>query len=394
MNSSAKAPLSGYLYQIRYALLESIKKVKTLDRFDVYIEKDDDVAFYNDNGNNDVQQVKQHKQGHILSSASVDLWKTIGIWINILKSPSNTNDLSFYLVTTSEVSPNSAPYFLKTDCSRSTEHAMVELINTARTSQSIDNAKSYKAFIDLDLEMKRRLVSRIYILADNGNIIDLMNELKQELYYSSPRGFIDSLVQRLEGWWNSRVIEMIHSGIDEPIRSVEIDAKIESLSDQLKQDNLPIDYELLNADINGSEYYDRIFVNQLKIIGIANPSRILKAIRNYYFAFNQRTNWVTEHLIDFDELVRYEHTLIDEWDTRFQIMLDNLGESTAEEKMCEDAKQIYIWVETGDLAKIRSRMDEVNISRGSYQILSDSLKIGWHPKFRDRIRNLLNNSEL
>lgn len=394
MNSSAKAPLSGYLYQIRYALLESVKKVKTLDRFDVYIEKDDDVAFYKDNGNNDIQQVKQHKQGHILSNASVDLWKTIGIWINILKSPDNTNDLSFYLVTTSEVSPNSAPFFLKTGCSRCIEQAMVELINTARTSQSIDNAKSYKAFNDLDLEMKRRLVSRIYVLGDNGNIIDLMNELKQELYYASPRGFIDSLVQRLEGWWNSRVIEMIHSEIDEPIRSVDIDAKIESLSDQLKQDNLPIDYELLNADINGSEYYDRIFVNQLNIIGIVNPSRILKAIRNYYFAFNQRTNWVTEHLINFDELVIYERTLIDEWDSRFQIMLDNLGESTAEEKMCEGAQQIYIWVETGDLAKIRSRVDEVNISRGSYQILSDSLKIGWHPKFRDRIRNLLDSREL
>lgn len=165
--------------------------------------------------------------------------------------------------------------------------------------------------------------------------------------------------------------------------------KIESLSDQLKLDNLPLDYDLLNEEIDKSDFSERLFVKQLELIGIVNPKRVIRAVRDYFFAFTQRTKWVDEHLVVFSELDRYEHTLIDEWDIRFQIMLDNLKDVVSEEKHCESARRIYEWVETEDLHRIRNRVNEPIFARGSYQILADNLSVGWHPQFQERLKHLI-----
>lgn len=389
MNSSAKAPLCGYLYQIRYTLLESIKKVGNMERFDIYIEKDDDASFCDGAGINTIQQIKQHKHGHSLNNTSADLWKTIRIWIGLIRKHVDLTDTYFFLVTTSNIAPNTAPHYLKSNDCRDTEKALIELVDVASRSRSLENAIAYKEFMELGDETKRNLIDRITMLSDNSDIIGLENEIKIKLYYACPRGHIDSFFQRLEGWWHKLVIDRIVSDNDDPINSIDLDRKIESLSDQFKQDNLPIDYDLLSESIDNSQFSDSFFVKQLELIGVTRPRRVFKAIRNFYFAFNQRTRWITEQLVRNSELERYEKTLIDEWDTRFLIMLDEIGDCNAEKKMCEAAKKLYEWVETGELARIRDRVDEQNIARGSYQILADGFKVGWHPQFKERLKDIL-----
>jgi len=70
-----------------------------------------------------------------------------------------------------------------------------------------------------------------------------------------------------------------------------------------------------------------------------------------------------------------------------------LGNIATEEAKKASAQALYRWVETGILPQIRSNITEPSIARGSYQILSDAKRVGWHLEFRERLQQLLEDQE-
>lgn len=117
--------------------------------------------------------------------------------------------------------------------------------------------------------------------------------------------------------------------------------------------------------------------------------RIFHAIRNYYRAFEQRSRWIREDLLHIGELGKYEDKLIEEWEITFEQKKDELGESASEAEKKKIARQVYRWIESGDLYNIRPGIQDKSISRGSYQMLSDELKVGWHLEFKERLKELI-----
>ena len=57
---SAIPALTGYLYQCRYALLESLRRLRDEMEFQVYIETLDDIEFKPDSGSMELLQTKHH----------------------------------------------------------------------------------------------------------------------------------------------------------------------------------------------------------------------------------------------------------------------------------------------------------------------------------------------
>ena len=161
---------------------------------------------------------------------------------------------------------------------------------------------------------------------------------------------------------------------------------------QFKEDNLPVDDDIMRATVDASGYLGRAFVEQLKLIGV-NQNRVVHAIRNYYRAFEQRSRWMREDLLYVGDLDRYEDRLIEEWDLMFQQMRDELGEDAADEAMTRAAQDLYKWVETGTHHVIRPAVTEPAIARGTYQMLADDLRVGWHLEFRERLQALLAATE-
>ena len=79
--SAASAAL-GYLYQVRSALLWTLRRMKTDADFAVGVETLDDVAFETTGGEpRELLQTKHHRrtQGS-LTDGSVELWKTLRVW--------------------------------------------------------------------------------------------------------------------------------------------------------------------------------------------------------------------------------------------------------------------------------------------------------------------------
>jgi len=82
----ATASMLGYLYQVRLALLDSLRRLRRLGTFSVSIETLDDVAFEKQGSPTELLQTKHHidRQAN-LSDASPDVWKSLRVWVDALQ---------------------------------------------------------------------------------------------------------------------------------------------------------------------------------------------------------------------------------------------------------------------------------------------------------------------
>ena len=114
------------------------------------------------------------------------------------------------------------------------------------------------------------------------------------------------------------------------------------------------------------------------------------AVNDYYRAFNQRASWVRNNLLYIDELDKYERRLVDEWEHEFAIMADELEENPnpEEAEKIKAGKKLLAKIEEKDI-RIREKCQEAFVMRGSYHILADQRKVGWHIDFEERLKQLL-----
>ena len=390
--SAAPAAL-GYFYQCRYALLEALRRLPVGDRVCIGIETLDDVVFETDGSAVEILQTKHHINEHAtLTDASPDLWKTLRIWIEGRSDGSIPQDAKFFLITTALCSDGTAAAYLRPD-DRDEKKAIERLAATVSSSTSETNAPAYQAFKELDGDARAILMKAVTVLDASPSIGQLDDRLRQAVFYAVERRFLDSYLQRLEGWWYRRVVNHLLDRNAAPILGEELEAEASRIRDQFKEESLPVDDEIMRASVDANGYMDRPFVEQLNLIGV-NQNRVLHAIKNYYRAFEQRSRWMREDLLHVGELDRYEERLIEEWDLLFQQMRDELGDDVAEDVKKRAAKELYKWVEIGAHHLIRPAVTEPAIARGTYQMLADDLRVGWHLEFRERLQALLLEMEV
>jgi hypothetical protein len=352
----------------------------------------DDVVFETDGSDVDILQTKHHINAEAtLTDASPDLWKTLRIWIEGQADGTIPRDAQFFMVTTALCPDGTVAAYLRPE-GRDEKKALERLAATVSTSTSSTNAPAYRAFTSLDDDRRLRLAKAVRVLDGSPSIRQLDDPLRQAVFFAVQRRFLDSYLERLEGWWYGRVLRHLTDDSAAPILGEEIESEANRIRAHLSDESLPVDDDIMQATVGASGYMDRPFVGQLNIIGV-NQNRVLHAIRNYYRAFEQRSRWMRENLLYVGELDRYEERLVEEWDLLFQQMRDDLGDTAAEDEMTRAAQVLYKWVETGAHNPIRRGVTEPAIARGTYQMLADDLRVGWHLEFRERLQALLSTAE-
>jgi len=323
----------GYLFQCRYALLGSLRKLRMNQEFTVSMETLDDVVFEQEGKPLELLQTKHHCNKEAdLTDASPDLWKSIRIWCKEMKEGKIPEGSTFFLITTAQASTGSAAHYLKADASRNTAKAIERLNATATTSTSQTNKLAYEAFCSLDPDRRTKLVNSAIVIDRTPLITDLDKIIRQEVCWFVRPKFRDSYLQRLEGWWFQKAIKHLARKDSEFILSEDLLEEAYYLQEQFKQDSLPIDDEIMEEAVADSDYQDMVFVHQLHLIEIGNP-RIFYAIRNYFRAFEHRSRWVREDLLIVSDLDRYENRLVEEWDLLYQRMLEKLGKNAGREAL-------------------------------------------------------------
>lgn len=358
---------------------------------EVSIECLDDIALHKDGTAIELLQTKHHiDRVASLSDASSDLWKTLRVWSEAASAdPSLPSRAKLVLVTTGRIPDGSAASKLRPLQAyskaekRDVKQAQEILTNVAGSSENQDLKSAFSAFLNLLPQMRSSLLSAIEVVDGQPLLADLDEELEESLRLLAPRGKSGAARELLEGWWWPRVCIALSA---KPVKTIAISAletKLDDIRDALKRDALVADFEHLNPSAEEVAEYDGFpFVRQLEAIGLAD-NRIGWAKRDYYRAFAQRSKWTREHVVLDDELERFESTLIEEWEPRFDAMcVINTKGNNDKATLMQAGQELYYWAETEARFPFRSLTTRF-LSVGSYHILANNMRIGWH---RDYIK--------
>ena len=157
-------------------------------------------------------------------------------------------------------------------------------------------------------------------------------------------------------------------------------AKIYEITRQYGDDNLPIEFwdleEVEEAELDPK---DRVFLEQLRLLQYQSATLCL-ALKDYYKASMQRSSWLRQGLVYANELDTYEHRLTDAWEHAFAQMQEDLtdyGIPTEQEKINAGKK------------RIRQGVNAPYVMQGTYHHLANSLTIGWHIDFFEKLKHIL-----
>jgi hypothetical protein len=387
----------GYLYQSRLALLRLLELPEDTA---VFLEKDDDLDFVDSDGRKSLASLKHKAQGDRLTDLSTDFWKSIRIWLARYKRDGRgASNLRFFLFTTGTV-PDSS--FLK-GFLRTQAHAGDEANTLAeQAADALSRSKSdlvgriADEFDKLTSIEKQDFLARILILDGSPRIERIPEVIKDRYMRSIRREHRSAVFERLEGWWNDEVIKQLTGIRDEGIFNNEVSDKFSALAEEYKLDNLPITFRGKKpAGEIDTESDPRAFVVQLREIGVSS-SRIRNAILDYYRAFEQRSQWVRENLLVSGEIESYEDRLVDEWTRYRDVVFEDLDDNSAEDVLQKAGRELYKWADmlSGNIEslRIRTRVTEPYVTRGSFHILADAApqpRVYWHPRFLERVGRVL-----
>jgi len=379
---AAIEPALGYFYQIRYGLYLLLTSKKIEDA-KLLIESLDDIEIKTNDEVN-LFQTKYHlKQDTNLTDRSSDFWKTIRVWSEQIKSNLiKVDETIFSLVTTQSISDNSIMLDIKNK--NDVDDILNKLKSIADETTNQTNQKGYNAFKALKYEDQKALIENMHIVDSSLDFDSIDILIKKEFRLFVLPNQIEPFTERLEGWFfRNCILHLLNQ--KEYISFEEIQKQIWHIIDSFKHDNLPVDFPA--KIIPNQEELQAIttmkFYKQLNLIDLS-PRLCENAISNYYRAFNQRSKWLKDDLLNPQEEIDYDLKLIDDWEQKFDLLLDETDELTDEQKK-EHGNRFYKQYQIDQIPDItiRDRFQGNYVVLGSFQMLADKLKVGWHPEFKN-----------
>lgn len=295
----ASASMLGYLYQIRFGLYLSLKKLPEVDdpeQFNLSIETLDDVAFDEQGTAIELLQTKFHGSPGNLTNRSADIWKTIRVWIEAIKNDEVVlGKVMLTLVTTQSLPENSIAYYLSTESGRDTNKAL-NLMLEISAEKNITNQEGYAAFQSLSKAQKESLVNNIYVIGRSDNLLQIRSKICRYGRQYVASEWVNAFVDRIEGVWFKWCIEALSKVPSGVINLGDVQELADRIRPEYTTTNLPAEFTDALPDILEINQDTRIFVQQLRLFN-APKSMMELAILNYFRAFEQRTKWTSDGLL-------------------------------------------------------------------------------------------------
>ena len=378
---TAAGPMTGYLFQARYALLRGLEEVRHHPGHSLSIERFDDVAFEDAGRPIELIQTKHHARRGDVSDTSVDLWKTLNIWIpRTVADPTDADSTRLVFLTTSIAPEGSALSLLRhADHSRDEPRAADLLVSAATTSQNQSTAAARNAFLALTPAARRLLVHNIWVFDKAPTLLDVRDEIESILHYSAPSDQIANLTDQLEGWWLNRVVSALSDAHSATIPLASIHNKVSELRERFKLGGLALDETIETMPpVLELPKDDRTFIRQMHLVAVSEEE-VRATVHDYYRAYEQRSRWARENLLLDGETDRYDRSLRDVWHRRFLACTSDItGDCDSPTKEAR-GRAVFRWAR--EYQKLLRNRDEIWLSSGSLQMLADEVRVGWHPNF-------------
>lgn len=385
----ASSSAIGYLYQTDWALLELLRGARDRPDQSMTIELFDDVAWEKNGEVQELLQLKHHQQSAgSLSDMSVDLWKTLKVWLD---SPplADTGGPLLTLLTTSASGTNTAASYLGPGNDRDPVLALDLLNAAASNSTSTATSVARSSWLETPHSTRISMVERIRILGGAIRIEDIEACVRTEISWALPIGQEETFLGLFWQWWRRVALDLLQKKRAR-VNVLEAQQQVQAIRDLFLPDNLPTLVELsqIDEDTLIRSHDTHIFLQQLRWVNVGT-THLRKAVGDYYRAVTQTTEWIDRSLIGLNELRIFEDNLVDEWERAYADMMEDLGEHADDAVRADVGRELWRKLRDSTAVAVRSRYTDTFFARGKRHELADRHLIGWHPDFEDRVRTLL-----
>jgi len=393
---AAEAAALGFYYQTLFALLTLVKEGN--DDATVAIERLDDVELVAD-GNTLLYQLK-----HSISAtpppvtlASRALWKTLKVWIDAL--PELTLfETTLHLVAVGSI-PEDSPLraLLEAGSDRSelvaamtteAQRVVDARVAAAHEKKKLpfgDRADGCEAFLALTETERDNLVCRIQIQPQSLTVAQIEDRIADHLKML-PTEHRALVAERLVGWWDRQIIYSLCGKRNRVITRIELQQQISSIIGDIEAERLVPDF---NTVLPPDTYQpDGMLMRQINLVEGAQ-SDIIRAIREEWRAREQRAKWVDANTAMASRINDHDLVLQEEWSDRHMQMAEACLESDGKQK-CQLGLGLLRWTHErapNEVPPIGDGWSAPYYVRGSYQVLAIDLQVGWHPDYRDLLKD-------
>ncbi|MFF2271594.1 ABC-three component system protein [Agromyces sp. NPDC058136] len=388
VSHDASGSAIGYIYQVRWALLELIRGSNTRPDMSLTLERFDDVAWEDSGGNpTELLQLKHHKHKNgSLTDKSADLWRTLKVWMDDPRLR-NSEGPELSIVTTATAPSGSAAALLRDDAERNVVAAAQLLEKAARSStEKLKTAVARAQWLKLTESERLGILQRVHVLDNHARIEDLDAALEDSLWLAAPQGRAADFLAVLDAWWLRVSVDLLRKA-RKSIRAGELKAKLDDIRDGFQPDNLITTVPRIKGDEVMDLYGSRPFVHQLQWID-ASPVMLTHAVADFHRAVAQTTHWVDRNLIEMSEFDDFKDALADEWELAYDDMMQDLPDSASDEDRSKAGNALYRRLRDSTAVQVRPRYTEVYYARGIRHELADGCTKGWHPDFEQMVKTL------
>lgn len=384
---SAKDIYLAYVYQSMQAL--SLLLSAQADDILVRLEAEDDLTLIKPDSLT-LGQVKHTKTPISLKSA--DLWRTLRIWCEYIQIHGTSNNYFILLTTSAIQKTNILTCLLQKDKDQSVlsklqlelnKEANSVLVARKAASQGAnlpyqDRNLGCEAFLKLKQQQQKKLLERITFFENLPNIHYIEQNICDKLYLV-PSNVRAKTANKILEWWHHTVLESFKNAKNCNLSKTEVLNKINEIAFHLRENILTDD--MAHLSIPDNIPLPQNIQKQLEVID-AIASRGKRSAKMYWLAREQRSRWVNDNPGNTQTVEQYDNRLVSEWENTFHTTCSS-GFS------CEDNKKsagrdVLDWTHQNahnQVKPIREKWDNPDYVRGSFQILSDHLRVGWHPDF-------------
>jgi len=382
---SAADSASGYLYQCRYALLAALRRQDVTPGLEVSIECFDDISFSMEGSPVELLQSKHSLRPKAMGDMAQQFWNTIGIWTKrVIDHPAELGKVRLSFVTTAKLGPDTAVSLLRPDPKvRDVAGAATKLAVSAAKSKNAKVAWATRLFLEQIPEIREQILDMVEMLDASPTIVDVSSDIASSVKRACRPEHLAVFVERLEGWWFGIVIDALSAPGGKLIPVSLIDSKVDDLREEFGPERLPLDYGGADPSAEAVGLLEnRPFVEQLKLIGLGSTGQKM-AIVDYFRAREQRSRWARDGLLRQNELTDYGRRLTDHWQRRRGVAEARVKAGMSDAELADIGMDVFSTT-TNNCIPIRE-ISEAYVSQGSYHMLSDECRIGWHPEYTERL---------
>lgn len=324
---------------------------------------------------------------------SVSLWKTLRAWIDVLPDVDITRT-KFNLITVADVQEGSVlETLLEENSDRSelllalkeeAERVHKERVEAKSAGKSklphADRAAGCEAFLSLEDDLRLQLISSTRLKPRQVDIANIEQALANSLT-SVPVANRPTVAQKLVEWWDRQVLYSMCGKREKAISRFEVLQRHSEIIADIELDKLPNPFKTVLPP--ASYKPDSMIEKQISLVG-GSSVELNRAIREEWRARKTRSAWSTENPARYDLILQYDERLTEEWADRHSDMVEQCDGISADEAK-EKGHALLNWSHydaPNDLEPISSTVVAPYYIRGSFQVLSTTGQVGWHPNFR------------